>query len=354
MEGANYFVELTREFLFFFSALGAFNGFIIAGYFLFFAKPKHISNVFLGGFLLALSIRIGKSVFFYFIPDLALFYLQLGLTGCFFIGPFLYFYLRSMHLPEERHYESWKYHLIVLTVFAGVFGYLYPFEHEVELWRNYVIEGIYLLWLAYTLLAAYEMRATFRRVFLEREKWRSVDVWLVSIFTGNVAIWAAYYFVGYTSYILGALLFTFMLYLLLLLLFFSKKKNSILYRSNQRYKDKKIDKKVASGLEENLHMLMNDERLFENPNLKMADVAKELNVQVHTLSQLLNDNLGKSFNQYINEHRIAFAKELLNTSKHLTLEAIGYECGFNSKSTFYSTFKKMTGMTPSKFQAASR
>ncbi len=354
MDSSNYIVELTREFLFFFSALGAFNGFLIAGYFLFFAKPKHISNLFLGGFLLALSIRIGKSVFFYFIPDLALPYLQLGLTGCFFIGPFLYFYMRSMHLAAEKKYSSWKYHLIGLSLISLVFAFKFSFEHHVELWQNYVIRGIYYTWLIYTLLAAYELKPTLKRVMLDREKWRSVDVWLVSLFVGNLAIWAAYFFVGFTSYILGALLFTFMLYLLLLLLFFSKKKNSILYMSNQRYKDKKLDTGTANSLEEQLVRLMNEERLFENPNLKMGDVAKQLNVQAHTLSQLLNDNMGKSFNQYINEHRICYAKELLHTSDHLTLEAIGYECGFNSKSTFYSTFKKMTGLTPSKFQASAR
>ncbi len=81
-------MELSRELLFFFSALGAFNGIVLGLYFLFFAKPKHISNSFFGAFLLMLSIRVGKSVFFHFNTDLSFHYLQLGLTACFFIGPF--------------------------------------------------------------------------------------------------------------------------------------------------------------------------------------------------------------------------------------------------------------------------
>ena len=62
---------ISRELLFFFSALGAFNGVVIGLYFLLVAKPKTASNYFLGILLLALSIRIGKSVFLYFNDDLA-------------------------------------------------------------------------------------------------------------------------------------------------------------------------------------------------------------------------------------------------------------------------------------------
>ncbi|MEM9858038.1 MAG: AraC family transcriptional regulator, partial [Bacteroidota bacterium] len=82
-------MELSRELLFFFSALGAFNGLVIGLYFLLVAKPRAASNYFLGLLLLALSIRIGKSVIYYFNPDLAGIYLQLGISGCLFIGPSL-------------------------------------------------------------------------------------------------------------------------------------------------------------------------------------------------------------------------------------------------------------------------
>jgi AraC-like DNA-binding protein len=65
---------------------------------------------------------------------------------------------------------------------------------------------------------------------------------------------------------------------------------------------------------------------------------------------LLNDNLGKSFALFINEYRIEEAKHLLKENNSFTLEAIGFEAGFSSKSTFYATFKKVTGQTPSEFK----
>ena len=95
---------------------------------------------------------------------------------------------------------------------------------------------------------------------------------------------------------------------------------------------------------------MSDKKLYKDPDLKLPDVASQLNILPHRLSQFLNDNLGKSFTIYLNEHRIEFAKGLIASSPHLKLESIGYECGFNSKSTFYSTFKKLTGTTPAKFK----
>ncbi|MEL7148572.1 MAG: helix-turn-helix domain-containing protein, partial [Bacteroidota bacterium] len=83
--------------------------------------------------------------------------------------------------------------------------------------------------------------------------------------------------------------------------------------------------------------------------LKCADVAQKLGVPAYQLSQSVNESTGENFNQYVNVHRIEAAKEMLRTRPELTIEAIGQECGFKSKSSFYAAFKKNTGTTPSKF-----
>ena len=77
-------MEFSSQLLFFFSALGAFNGLLIGCYFLLFAKPKSYAYRFLGMSILMLSIRVGKSVFYSFIPDLPFGYLNFGLLACFF------------------------------------------------------------------------------------------------------------------------------------------------------------------------------------------------------------------------------------------------------------------------------
>ena len=96
--------------------------------------------------------------------------------------------------------------------------------------------------------------------------------------------------------------------------------------------------------------IIQEKELYLNPNLTLDETAKALNISKHLLSQYLNEKLGQSFTHFINGYRIEKAKELLKSQTHYTIEGIGYNCGFNSKSTFFTAFKKITGKTPSEYQ----
>jgi AraC-like DNA-binding protein len=133
-------------------------------------------------------------------------------------------------------------------------------------------------------------------------------------------------------------------------LLYRKKTNDLSSFSTQKYADKKLNEDEAQLLVGKLEKLMQEKKIFKNPNLKLNDLAKEINVSGHQLSQLLNDNLDKNFTLFINEYRIKEACKILSTKTNLTIEAIGDEVGFNSKSTFYATFKKIKGMTPNLYQ----
>ncbi len=343
-------IDVSDELLFFFSALGSFNGLVLGLYFLFFAKPRHISSRFLGALLLMVSIRTGKSVIFHFNPDLAFIYLQLGLTACFFIGPFLYFYVKSIKEPEGNVVSTWKYHMVILILVIGTIGFVYPFETNIDLWRPYIIDFIYVTWYGYIFASAYVMRDTIGNLFQKGYKLSSLDIWLLTILFGNLIMVTSYYAMSFTFYLAGALTFSFIFYLLVLFLFFNRKNKSVIFNGERKYADKKIAAAEAKQLMKQLNLLINNEEIYKNPNLKLSDVAGRLNILPHKLSQLLNDNMGKSFTIFINEFRVAKAKELIQSNKRIKLEALGYDCGFNSKSTFYSTFKKIVGTTPSKFK----
>ena len=343
-------MEVSRELLFFFSALGAFNGIVLSFYFLFFAKPKHISNTFLGFFLGMLSIRVGKSVFFHFNPELSFHYLQFGLTACFFVGPFLYFYVKSITSASDKTFKTWKYHLIILIPIALIVGFLYPFKTHIDLWRPHIIKTIYIQWFIYILVSFYLIRYRIKKIFYKKEKLSSLDIWLISILIGNLLLVSSYYFTSFVNYISGALTFSFLLYILLLFVFYNKKNKSILFNNSKKYGDKKITIEKASLLEQKLSKVINEEELYKNANLKSSDIAKKIGLTTHQFSQLLNDNLDKNFSSFINEYRIEAAKTMLHNNNKLTLEAIGYECGFNSKSTFFTTFKKLVGTTPANFR----
>ena len=122
-------MDTGKELLFFFSALGTFNGLILGVYFFFFTKKKYLTNYFLGALLFALSIRIGKSVFVYFNPTLPKMYLQIGLTACFFIGPCLYFFLKSAVDEINVMPKSWKLTFLFWVILSVLVGVIFPYEY---------------------------------------------------------------------------------------------------------------------------------------------------------------------------------------------------------------------------------
>ena len=84
----------------------------------------------------------------------------------------------------------------------------------------------------------------------------------------------------------------------------------------------------------------------------LQDLAKDTELSSSTLSLIINNVAKKSFTDYLNEMRIDLAKTLLLDPEYsdYTITSIGLESGFNSKSTFYTVFKKHTGHTPVEFK----
>ncbi|MEM6686744.1 MAG: helix-turn-helix domain-containing protein [Bacteroidota bacterium] len=131
---------------------------------------------------------------------------------------------------------------------------------------------------------------------------------------------------------------------------FKLKKQPLFFQDHIKYGNKKIADDTALTIQSKLKVIFEEEKQYKNSDLKLKDIAQQLQVSTHNLSQYLNDNLGKSFTIFINEYRIEEAKQLLLTKKEFTIEAIGYECGFNSKSTFFSAFKSITNTTPATYK----
>ena len=100
-----------------------------------------------------------------------------------------------------------------------------------------------------------------------------------------------------------------------------------------------------------IHEFVIEEQKYLEPDLSMSGLAEELSMSASHLSKLVNNYSGFSFSDYINSLRVAQAKKLLadDTFNNYTMVAIGLECGFNSRSTFYSSFKKFTKSTPSQY-----
>ena len=93
------------------------------------------------------------------------------------------------------------------------------------------------------------------------------------------------------------------------------------------------------------------EKPFLDGKLSLGDVAEFMNISVNHLSQVINEQLGMTFFDFVNSFRVDEVKARLSSPdvKNFTLLGIAYDSGFNSKSSFNSIFKKFTGLTPSQF-----
>jgi len=330
-----------QQMLFFFSAVGAFNGLLLGIYLLFLKKLKYIPDFFLGLILLTLSIRVGISVCIYFYPDWPQIIPHLGMSALFFTGPALYFYIRSSFQKEEFDLKQCRKSFSALTLVLGGFGLLYLFFPVT--WEKYFGTFIYTVWSVFVLLAVYQYYISSKQTAGNPNKF------IFPVLISNVIIFMVYQLIS-TGWVKvycagGSLVFSFVLYANFLILF-SKKYDQDSVKDMPKYTNKKIAGELADSFASKLERLMNSEELYKNPNLKLNDLAVKMNMSAHQLSQLLNDNLGKNFSTYINEYRINEACQKIEEGSFLKIEEIGYEVGFNSKSTFFSTFKKIKNTTP--------
>jgi AraC-like DNA-binding protein len=103
---------------------------------------------------------------------------------------------------------------------------------------------------------------------------------------------------------------------------------------------------------EKIKFLMEDERIYLNPNLDMNSLAKALELPAYQCSRLINDKFEKGFFDFVNEYRIEEVKRRLKDSNyhHFSILGIALQTGFNSKSSFNTAFKKVSGKTPSDFK----
>ncbi len=95
-----------------------------------------------------------------------------------------------------------------------------------------------------------------------------------------------------------------------------------------------------------------EKKCFLHPNCNLTNFAEEVGFKSYIVSAILNKVLHTNFYDFINKRRAEEAANMLSNDTHnyLTVDAIGLECGFKSKATFYKSFKKMFNSTPSQYQ----
>ncbi len=138
----------------------------------------------------------------------------------------------------------------------------------------------------------------------------------------------------------------------------AKQREELIFINNdeeEEVKKKLISDDELSKIKNLLQELMEVQKPYLDSELNLIKLAELLSVSTHHLSYVINNGFQKNFFQYVNEYRIDYAKKLLkdNRNNHFSILGIAYESGFNSKTSFNTTFKKLTNQTPSEYKMGS-
>ncbi|MBP7602454.1 MAG: AraC family transcriptional regulator [Spirochaetes bacterium] len=99
-----------------------------------------------------------------------------------------------------------------------------------------------------------------------------------------------------------------------------------------------------------LREIMEVEKAFADEELSLKDLAGDLGISPHQLSQILNERIRKNFSTFVNEYRIDEAKKLLVEEPDRSILSVGIAAGFNSNTTFITAFSKHVGVSPGQYR----
>lgn len=333
------------SFLFLFASLGVINGVLLSIY-LMARKQKRITDIYFAGLILMFCIRIGKSIIVYFNESTDRLILQIGLSACIFIGPLFYLYARSLQQQETAFKKRDLLLLLALLIVVVTLGALQPYRTAPEFWNDYMIKGIYAIWGFFLLLGFYEWRSFLAKGLRTPLKLEPRERYVLAIALSMLFITLTYQFALFIksfTYIWGSLIFSASFYYLAGRALLSQrpvlpKVNAVPPLEN------------GPALFQQIEQLVQQDKPFINQKLKLDELASLANLSRHQLSRILNEEYRHGFSHYIKAHRVKEAKQLIEIRHELSLEGIGYEAGFSSKSAFFDAFKKIAGCTPAAYK----
>ena len=117
----------------------------------------------------------------------------------------------------------------------------------------------------------------------------------------------------------------------------------------EKRKSRPVDEKLIEQVEQQIM----EKEIFKQAGLTMSELAAQLDIPNHKLSDLFNKHYQSNFNTHINNLRIEYIKKRMDSGdwKQYTLEAIALEAGFSSRNTFFVAFKKVMDKSPSAYLA---
>ena len=119
-----------------------------------------------------------------------------------------------------------------------------------------------------------------------------------------------------------------------------------------KYRNSGLTPEASRSLLQNLNLLMEQEKIYHDPDISLEKLALALKASKHHVSQVINEHKGTSFFEYVNQLRVEEARQLLAETSRSDMHVIevAYAVGFNNKASFNAAFKRATGMTPTEYR----
>lgn len=120
---------------------------------------------------------------------------------------------------------------------------------------------------------------------------------------------------------------------------------------NIKYQKSTLTPERAQEIHQQLLTVLQNEKLYKNPEITLAELAEKLTIAPNHLSQVINTIEQKNFFDFINQQRVEEFKRIVHLSENhqFTFLSLAFASGFNSKTSFNRNFKKATGYSPSEY-----
>ncbi len=363
------------EFIHFILFLGIGQGFFLAIVIQFINNKNKLANRTLSLILIIASIMLlGRYFFSIGYKNMVFFRIALFVDILIFVfGPLLYLYFRRLIFNESATYR------LHLSNFIPAFGmlvyhlwtYQYSYEEFIVLENQgslyipfLMIETVGIVFNFYSCYRCFNLLLAYQKEEKKNLSYshghisflKTIMVVVILFLTLWVFSYISYYFLESSSLIISYNSVWIAISIFIYVIGFYSLKQSDFFRmpisENKGYKNKeRLDKKVLKELEEGLEKLMTEEKIYLNHKLTLVAIAQKLNTTTNNVSWLLNNIHKSTFYDYINQYRVKeFVKKIQDGEHHRhTLLALSMDSGFNSKSTFNKSFKKVINDTPSNY-----
>lgn len=349
--------------------LGSIQGLILTFLLLGVKKENKSANRFLALFLFLISVTmIGRLLLQTSIFENYPSFLALPDAIIFLYGPLMYFHLKKLLLKSRVSNIQLLICFTPVCLFAlSQIPLMLSPDHSLHIfWRKYtrfryiILEGsaiahnIYFFILQVKLLFNYQKTSnnnfSFRQHphylwILYRFVGLALLMWLIAYFSW---VFRLPYFMGINAYLVVWIVLPMITYLI----GYFAMKNPDFYKvtitKRNQYK-KVIPDKEKEIILEAIIDAMENKKWYKNPEFSLSYLSENLNIDRNKLSQLINNEFNKNFNDWTNTYRIMDSKAALLNSD-LSIKEVFYDVGFNSKSAFNKAFKKNVGKTPSEFR----